>query len=81
MTDGEKIQNKIALLCSLLLATDEIRAPFKLLPLGTKNTGFCMEAALCVFDNGQKQFKDSSKPPLKRFKESVDNYVEFFKTN
>ena len=58
MTDVEKIQNKIALLCALL-ATDEISEPFKILPLGTKNTGFCMKAALRVFDNGQKQFKNS----------------------
>ena len=76
MTDGEKIQNKIALLCALL-ATDEISAPFKVLPLGTKNTGFCMKAALCVFDNGLT----SSKPPTKRLKDSVDNYIEFFKTD
>ena len=80
MTDVEKIQNKIALLCALL-ATDEISAPFKILPLGIKNTGFCLKAALCLFDYGQKQFKKSFKPPLKRLKESVDNYIECFKTN
>jgi len=65
--------------CSLKIQRIVRGESFKILPLGTKNTGFCIRAALRVFKDGAKKFKTSL--GMRRIKESAENYIKFFKTD